>query len=446
MDRKQTLRLLAAQLIQNHLLMQKHLNTLLLKLHHNIKFMNEIKKTILQTNTVVASSQIRERRTRKKDRNGTFWEYDVVKMDDSKFKENFRLNKAAFQKVCEKVRQIEKSDNNMRLCIPLKKRVAIALYALGSSTEYRTVARLFGVGRSTVGEIVLDFCNAVCKNLADCINSYPPSPEEVKKNVQGFAQLGFPQCFGAVDTCHIKVRPKKEDADDYCNSEGWYSVILLASCDYSSKFTYIHVGSTGRNNDSHIFENSSLKIFHERSEIFPQNSRIIGDINVPVLLIGDSAFKLSHYMMKPFPYSPNQPPLEKTFNFRLSKCRKVIENAFGELKARFRKIGRGLPVAPKNVIVIIHACCILHNFLKMENDDIPSSWIQDAAEITREIQPNHTTSAGENDVTASAIRNAIVLSYLGDGIGADEGDGDGGGGDGSRDDGDDVGVDSDGGD
>ncbi|XP_050340328.1 uncharacterized protein LOC126766620, partial [Bactrocera neohumeralis] len=164
-----------------------------------------------------------------------------------------------------------------------------------------------------------------------------------------------------------------------------------------------HVGSTGRNNDLYIFEGSSLKKFHETADIFAQNIKMIGDVNVPVLLIGDSAFRLSRYMMKPFPYSPNQPVSEKTFNYRLSKCRRFIENAFGQLKARFRRIGRGLPVAPKNVNVIIHACCILHNFLKIENDEIPSSWIQDAAEISTEIQPHHTTRAGENDVTASAI-------------------------------------------
>lgn len=34
------------------------------------------------------------------------------------------------------------------------------------------------------------------------------------------------------------------------------------------------------------------------------------DDNVPVLLIGDSAFRLSRYMMKPFPYLPNQPMVE----------------------------------------------------------------------------------------------------------------------------------------
>ncbi|XP_017469034.1 PREDICTED: putative nuclease HARBI1 [Rhagoletis zephyria] len=256
----------------------------------------------MQTSTAFAHSEIRSRPVWKFDRNGTFWEFDVFRMDDHRFKENFRLNKSAFQKVCEKVQRIEKMDTNMRLCIPLHKRVAIALFALGSSAEYRTVASLFGVGRSTVVEIVLYFCNAVCDNLLDCINSYPPHPEELKKIVHGFGQLGFPQCFGAIDGCHIEVQPKKEDAIDYYNYKGWYSVNLFASCDYRSKFTDIHVGSSGRNNDSYIFESSSLKSYHENADIFQQNSKRIGGMDVPLLLIGDSAFRLSRYLMKPFPF------------------------------------------------------------------------------------------------------------------------------------------------
>ena len=101
--------------------------------------------------------------------------------------------------MCEKVQNIEKLDANMRFCIPFDKRVAIALFALGSAAEYRTVCSLFGVGRSTVGEIVIDFCHAVCYNLVHYINSFPPQPQELKHIVGGFDHLWFLKCYGAVD-------------------------------------------------------------------------------------------------------------------------------------------------------------------------------------------------------------------------------------------------------
>ena len=112
-------------------------------------------------------------------------------------------------------------------------------------------------------------------------------------------------------------------------------------------------------------------------------------------------------MMKPFPYTPNQPNI---YNYKLSKCRRVIENAFGQLKARFRKIGKGLEVAPKNVNLVIKTCCILHNFLKDQSKEIPSEWVADISGDVP-VQPNFTTRAGENDNSATDIRNAIALRF-----------------------------------
>ncbi|XP_017490881.1 PREDICTED: uncharacterized protein LOC108379074 [Rhagoletis zephyria] len=123
----------------------------------------------------------------------------------------------------------------MRKAIPLEKRVAIALYALGSSAEYRSIANLFGVGKSTVGS------------------------EKINEYVKGFEILGFPQCLGAIDGCHIEIHPSTEDAIDYHNYKGWYSTVLLALVDARCRFIYINVGAPGRCNDSQIYEKSTLK-------------------------------------------------------------------------------------------------------------------------------------------------------------------------------------------
>ena len=114
------------------------------------------------------------------------------------FRDNFRMKKATFVKLCDKLQAMRKQDTPFRPSIPLEKRIAIALYALGSSAEYRTVSSLFGVGLSTVSTIVLDFAKTVCEQLKCCISSYPPSDTEIKDTVEGFERMGFPQCFGAV--------------------------------------------------------------------------------------------------------------------------------------------------------------------------------------------------------------------------------------------------------
>lgn len=180
---------------------------------------------------------------------------------------------------------------------------------------------------------------------------------------------------------------------------------------FRSKFTYINIGSAGKNNDSCIFERSSLKKCHERDKLFVENSSVINNVNVPVLLIGDSAFRLSRYLLKPYPFKTNQPPNERNFNYHLSKCRRVIENAFGQLKARFRKIGKGLEVAPHNCNVVIKACCLLHNFLKDQQDDVVYSWLEEAQALSCRIQPSSTTTIGNNNVDGKAIRDAIAASF-----------------------------------
>ncbi|XP_058811120.1 uncharacterized protein LOC131676012 [Topomyia yanbarensis] len=149
------------------------------------------------------------------------------------FKENFRMFPHTFDLLCDKVKHMQKLDSNFRKCIPLRKRVAIAMYALGSSAEYRTIANMFGVGKSTVCQILLDFCNEVWRVMKkDFLNTYPISEEQLKERIAGFEKLGFPQCYGAIDGCHIEVRPNADDAVDYHNYKGWYSTVLLALVDY----------------------------------------------------------------------------------------------------------------------------------------------------------------------------------------------------------------------
>lgn len=38
--------------------------------------------------------------------------------------------------------------------------------------------------------------------------------------------------FICADGCHIEVCPPKNEATDYYNFKGWYSVVLFAAVDY----------------------------------------------------------------------------------------------------------------------------------------------------------------------------------------------------------------------
>lgn len=132
-------------------------------------------------------------------RTNSFWEIDCVAHDDDFFKSNFRITRASFKKLLKLLGGLEKKDSTCRKAIPIDKRVAIALYALGSSAEYRSIGNLFGVGTSTVCQIVIDFCDLawpVLQNLY--LNDIPLTRQKIDECRKGFLALGFPQCLGAI--------------------------------------------------------------------------------------------------------------------------------------------------------------------------------------------------------------------------------------------------------
>lgn len=109
------------------------------------------------------------------------------------------MNRESFKLLCSLLPSFGKEDSNCRKAIPLEKRVAIALYALGSSAEYRSLANLFGVGKSTVGKILKEFCILVWSKLrTEYMSYFPLTLEKIEECVNGFHAIAFPQCLGAI--------------------------------------------------------------------------------------------------------------------------------------------------------------------------------------------------------------------------------------------------------
>ena len=61
----------------------------------------------------------------------------------------------------------------------------------------------------------------------------------------------------------------------------------------------------------------------------------------------------------------------RIFNYRLSRARRVIENAFGILSNRFRVFFTKIALEPAKVTKIVLATCALHNMLREEIGTAP---------------------------------------------------------------------------
>lgn len=183
----------------------------------------------------------------------------------------------------------------------------------------------------------------------------PKTVEDWKEIENLFLQRwNFPRCCGAIDGKHVIIKRPPCSGSLYYNYKKTYSIILFAMVDANYCFTYIDVGGNGRASDSAVFRDSTLNIAMENKTIgFPENS----------VIVGDDAFPLRPDLMKPFS-KHGLSDEEKIFNYRLSRARRVSENAFGILAWRFRVFSRPIELKPDTIDRVVWAACSLHNWLR----------------------------------------------------------------------------------
>lgn len=137
-----------------------------------------------------------------------------------------------------------------------------------------------------------------------------------------------------------------------------------------------------------IFSRCSLHAAFQKEELnLPQPKALPGQTELtPYVVVADDAFALGKHLMKPFPHR-NMDAHQRIYNYRLSRARRVVENAFGICAARFRILRRPIDLSPEKVTTIVMAICALHNFLSRANlivGDVdragivtPGSWRKD---------------------------------------------------------------------
>ena len=91
---------------------------------------------------------------------------------------------------------------------------------------------------------------------------------------------------------------------------------------------------------------------------------------LPYVIVGDEAFPLKKYLMKPFPQRQLYES-KMIFTYRLSRARRIVEFVFGILSSRFRVLKHAIPLEPDKAEVIVQACCAFHNFLRSKTMSQP---------------------------------------------------------------------------
>ena len=129
----------------------------------------------------------------------------------------------------------------------------------------------------------------------------------------------------------------------------------------------MNVSTNGSTSDSTGFNPTELKTGLEDNTLgLPTPRPYPGDvIPIPYFMIGDNAFPLRQWMMKPFT-SRHLTDDDRIFNNQLSRASHIVENAFGILASRFRCLLSTLQHEIENVNSIVIALVNLHNLMLMQ--------------------------------------------------------------------------------
>ncbi|XP_037581495.2 uncharacterized protein LOC119464548 [Dermacentor silvarum] len=288
-------------------------------------------------------------------------------------------------------------------------RLAITLSYLASGQEVKDVAMAYRVGIETARLCIHFCCRVIWARLKDRFMKVP-SEADWTEIAQGFAsQWQFPNCLGAVDGKHVAITAPANSGSLYFNYKSTFSIVLMAAVDSNYQYTIIDVGAQGRQSDGGILKNSEFgKALASGTLGTPSASCLPGTRTAaPYAFVGDEAFQLRKDFMRPFP-AKQLTDERRVFNYRLSRARRCVENAFGITAARWRVLLRTINLHPTNVDYVIKAACILHNFIMKLNAQ--THGYVDREDSFGNVIPGHWRQSVEGEARDGSQSNYFSLA------------------------------------
>ncbi|GJZ51889.1 ALP1-like protein, partial [Tanacetum coccineum] len=151
---------------------------------------------------------------------------------------------------------------------------------------------------------------------------------------------------------------------------------VMAICSHDMMFTFVYTGWEGTANDSRVFPLPKGDYFYVVDSGYPNLKGFLAPYQ-------GERYHRSDWQRGGVRGVSGKKEL---FNFMHSSVRNVIERAFGVLKARFH-ILKDIPCYPlRRQMLIPHACCALHNYIRMEDraDNLFTIYGEDYLEVPGE--------------------------------------------------------------
>ncbi|XP_051538282.1 uncharacterized protein LOC127431780 [Myxocyprinus asiaticus] len=281
---------------------------------------------------------------------GTEWEV-MLNMGDYTFAGHFRVTKPQFEYLQMKLQEngIEKEHSQGLPPVPVTKKVLMFLWYMANQNSFREISDKFDVSQSSTHWIILVVLNIIC-TMGTTFISWPNTCEKAASAAAFHRLCGLSGVIGAIDGCHTRVQRPHIRGGDYMNRKAFYSILLQGIVDERERFIDIFAGPPGRVHDARMLRASDF--YTTWQENMDEYS-----------LLGDSAYIGQAF---PFVITPKRdngalPEADQLQNSNISHGRVVVEQAFGKMKCKWRRL-RDLQNTRIDVVVMITmAACFLHN-------------------------------------------------------------------------------------
>ncbi|XP_046417437.1 uncharacterized protein LOC124178244 [Neodiprion fabricii] len=301
---------------------------------------------------------------------------------------------------------IKKQDTVMRQAISPRDRLTVTLRYLATGNTFQDLSYSTRIAANTISKVIDETLRAIVEVLDSKVWNFPSSPEEWQVIAHKSDTLwNFPHCIGALDGKHINFRPPRSDGSIYRNYKGKDSIVLLGLVDAEYRFLFVDVGRNGRMHDSAVLRERPLwtKI-NDGTLNLPAPCEIPGFCyKSPYVIVGNDAFALKPNLLKPFP-DRNLTLDKRIFNYRLSRARRTVKNAFGILANRWRVLLSTISLSVQKILEFLDIRRgLLGNFEKFRRVLVVGD-----VKTARD----HASEPSEAPLSSSAPSRAAILAEM----------------------------------
>ncbi|XP_011269237.2 uncharacterized protein LOC105259170 [Camponotus floridanus] len=301
-----------------------------------------------------------------------FYYASVPRLTPEKFRNYYRMTATQFEELLYLVAPAVTKQTVIREPLPPAERLSITLRYLATGDSMHSMSFHYLAGVSTISHVIGETCDAIWNSIRQEIMPPSKTTEEWLYLAKEFQEKwDFNHCIGAIDGKHVVIECPPNAGSSYYNYKNSHSIVLLGICDAQYMFTFVDIGAYGRHSDGGIFKDSKMGLkFNSKEMNVPAPEPFSpGGPSLPYVLMGDEAFQLTDYLMRPYPGKGGLNDERNIYNYRLSRARRTIENTFGILVSQWRILKRPINCSMEKTISIVKAIVCLHNWIRRRDID-----------------------------------------------------------------------------